>query len=136
MSRDFEEIGHSGGKITVNVTINEDGSPAYQVGYKFSNPTPVTLFAMYALPEGIPVEIVQLGGIGQSWNPPPFPSCNLVFIASDNQGRFGHNCPSCNGYWRSGPMPHVCPVLRYTCAHPISFFQRLNAVTLPTTAKL
>ena len=122
MSRDFEEIGHSGGKITFNVIINEDGSAAYQVGYGSSNPAPMTLFAIYALPEGIPVEIIQLGGIGQSWNPPPFPNCFPVFIASDNLGRFGHDCPNCNGYWRSGPMPNVCPY----CATQTPSYQFLS----------
>ena len=122
MSRDFEEIGHCGGKNIFNVTISEDGSAAYQVGYEFNRPTPMTLFAIYALPEGIPVEIIQLGGIGQSWNSPPFPSCFPVFIASDNLGQFGHDCPNCNGYWRSGPMPNVCPY----CATQAPSYQFLS----------
>ena len=25
---------------------------------------------------------------------------------------FGHNCPSCRAYWRSGPWPNVCPYCR------------------------
>ncbi len=30
-------------------------------------------------------------------------------IQSDSQGKFGHHCPQCNCYWRSGPWPKVCP---------------------------
>lgn len=122
MSRDFEEIGHSGGKIAFNVKFSEDGRPAYQVVYKHNRSSPITLFALYALPEGLPVEIIQLGGSGEIWSPPPFSSCIPVFIASDKLGCFGHNCPNCNGYWRSGPMPHVCPY----CATQAPSYQFLS----------
>ena len=50
-----------------------------------------------------------MGGIGTPWNPPPFEGCYPVFIQSDSQGKFGHNCPRCDGYWRSGPWPNFCP---------------------------
>jgi hypothetical protein len=33
----------------------------------------------------------------------------VVFLSSDSEGEFGHNCPRCGGYWRSGPWPNVCP---------------------------
>lgn len=32
-----------------------------------------------------------------------------MFIACDSEGCFGHQCPSCSEYWRSGPYPNVCP---------------------------
>jgi hypothetical protein len=109
MAGEFEEIGHSGGKITFHIETDEKGQRSYQVGYSGCRPVPMVMIAVYALPQGIPVETIQLGGIGQPWNPAPFPDCFPVFIASDTQGKFGHHCPQCKGYWRSGPWPNVCP---------------------------
>lgn len=108
MTDEFEEIGHSGGKVTFSIATI-DGRRGYQVGYSSNRPVPMCLIAVYALPQGVAVESIQLGGIGQPWNPPPFPDCFPVFIASDSQGKFGHKCPSCDGYWRSGPWPNICP---------------------------
>src|SRR5262249_20327412 len=30
------------------------------------------------------------------------------FIASDSEGYFGHECPHCGKYWRSGTLVRVC----------------------------
>jgi hypothetical protein len=109
MTGEFEEIGHSGGKITFDIGTNEQGDRGYQTAFTSNRPVPTVMIAVYALPQGVPVETIQLGGIGQAWNPPPFPGCFPVFIASDSQGKFGHNCPRCDGYWRSGPWPRICP---------------------------
>jgi len=32
-----------------------------------------------------------------------------VFIGSDSDGKFGRQCPACDGYWRSDLDAHVCP---------------------------
>jgi len=109
MAGDSEEIGHSGGRITFHIATDPQGQRGYQVGFSGNRPVPVVLIAVYALPQGIPVGAIQLGGIGQPWNPPQFPGCFPVFIASDSQGKFGHTCPRCKGYWRSGPWPNICP---------------------------
>lgn len=106
---EFAEIGHSGGKITFHVGIDEGGRRSYQIEVVHCRPERIVLIAVYALPQGVPVAEIQLGGIGQAWNPPPIPGCLTVFIASDSQGEFGHNCPHCRGYWRSGAWPNVCP---------------------------
>ena len=56
---------------------------------------------------------MQLGGVGDRRNPDPFPDCLPIFIASDSHGKFGHQCPTCRGYWRSGGVPSrwrmTCP---------------------------
>jgi hypothetical protein len=39
---------------------------------------------VYALPQGVPVESIQLGGIGQPSNRAPFPGCFPIFIGSDS----------------------------------------------------
>lgn len=109
MVSEFEEIGHSGGKITFSIKTDDKGQRSYQVGFSSSRPVPLVMIAVYALPQGVPVDAIHLGGIGQPWNFAPIPGCFPVFIASDSQGKFGHHCPHCNGYWRSGPWPKVCP---------------------------
>jgi hypothetical protein len=107
--KEFEEIGHCGGQVIFHAVTAEDGRRALQVKYQFNRPIPTAFFAVYALPQGIAVAPIQLGGIGQPWNPPPFPDCIPVFIGSDSQGKFGHQCPQCRGYWRSNGSPSVCP---------------------------
>jgi hypothetical protein len=75
---------------------------------------PIVLTAVYALPQGVHVSTIKFGGMGQPWNPAPFPECFPVFIASDSQGKFGHHCPQCNRYWRSGALPNLCPYCAIT----------------------
>jgi len=103
--KEFQEIGHCGGQYTVNVKTAPDGRRSYQLGMRHSRPTPASFFAVYFLPQGIPVGMIQLGGIGQSWNPSPVPGSLSIFIASDTQGMFGHQCQNCGGYWRSKASP-------------------------------
>ena len=109
MSRDFEEVSHSGGKITFSIKTDEDGRQAYQVKLSHSRSVPHSLVGVYALPVGVVVSCIELRGIGQPWNPPPFSGCLPVLMASDSEGYFGHTCPHCEGYWRSGPWPYCCP---------------------------
>jgi len=111
--QEFQEIGHCGGQFTVNVHTTEDGHRGLQFGIRHSRPAPASFFAVYTLPQGIPVGTVQLGGIGALCNPPPTSDCLTVFIASDSHGMFGHQCPRCKGYWRSKGAPSrwrmTCP---------------------------
>jgi hypothetical protein len=122
MSSEFEEIGHSGGKITFSIKTDDKDQWSLEVGISGNRPVPAHVIAVYALPQGVPVGNIRIGGLGQPWNPPPFPGCFPVFIASDSQGKFGHNCPHCNGYWRSGPWPNVCPY----CATKAPAYQFLS----------
>lgn len=112
MANDFEEIAHCGGKITFRLRTTEQGQRSYQVTYSGDRPVPMSLIAVYALPQGVPVASIALGGIGQPFNPPPFPGCFSVFIGSDSEGKFGHTCPMCAGYWRSGSMAYSVRLLR------------------------
>lgn len=106
---ELEEIAHTGGKVTFNVKIDAEGSVSYSVGWTHSRPTPATVFAVYAIPQGVAVGDIRLGGIGTPWNQPPLPGCYPVFISSDSTGMFGHQCPSCKGYWRAGHGGKICP---------------------------
>jgi len=107
--QEFKEIAHSGGKVTFHISQRADGGCSYQVEFRGERAGPTVIFAVYALPQGIAVGTIQLGGIGQRWNDPPCPDCVPVFYASDNQGKFGHHCPNCRAYWRSNGSPSICP---------------------------
>jgi hypothetical protein len=121
--REFEEIGHSGGQIIFKIRTDDNDHRSYQPEFRSSRPVPHVVIAIYALPQGIPVEFIHLG---RPWNPPPVPGCYPVYIACDSQGRFGHNCPHCNGYWRSGPLPNTCPY----CATTAPSYQFLSEAQL------
>lgn len=114
---EFQEIGHCGGQVTVTVVTDRDGRRGVSFGLQNSSPTPAAWFGVYALPQGIPVGTIQLGGIGQPWNPAPHRTCLPVFIASDSTGLFGHSCAACETYWRSqaagAAWPLTCPGCGY-----------------------
>lgn len=113
---EFEEIANCGGTVTFRIRTSDDGGRAYQVEFSGSRPVPMVLIGIYALAQGIPVGTIQMGGIGQPWNPPPVPDCIPVMIGSDSTGHFGHNCPKCKGYWRSGAWANVCPYCGFRAA--------------------
>jgi len=137
--KEFQEIGHCGGQFIVEVGT-ETGQRGVSFGVTHSRPVPASLVAIYALPQGIPVGMVLLAGIGEPFNPPPHPDCFHIFIASDSQGLFGHECPSCSGYWRSDAVPAAwemtCPYCglrgdahRFLTAGQCRFVEALCALT-------
>jgi len=109
---ELEEIAHTGGKVTFNVKVDAQGGISYNIKWTHSRPTPAGVFAVYAIPQGVAVGDIKLGGIGAPWNPPPLPDCYPVFISSDSTGMFGHQCPSCKGYWRAN-HGIICPYCAY-----------------------
>lgn len=108
-TKEFEEIAHTGGTVTFHVVTGSDGRRGYQINIQHSRPVASSLFAVYALPQGIVVAPLPIGGIGDKWPPPPVPGCFPVFIASDSEGMFGHKCPQCAGYWRARFSSSICP---------------------------
>ena len=119
----MREIDHCGGKYWVDVRTDEDGRRLASFG---ASGFRGALFGVYALPEGVSVGIIQMGGIGDPWNKPPHPSCYPVFVGSDSQGLFGHQCYQCDGYWRSKGPPSrwhmTCPY----CGHHAEAHQFLT----------
>lgn len=107
--KEFQEIGHTGGKVAFKIVTNAEGRRQYQVGWTHQSPRPAALFAVWALPQGVAVAGINMGGIGTPWNPPPVPDCFPVFIGSDSEGKFGHQCHACRGYWRSDGSTVMCP---------------------------
>jgi hypothetical protein len=108
---EFEEIAHSGGRVTFSIVTNpeEPGRGQYQTTWSGTRPVPSALFAVWALSQGVAVADIDVAGIGVPWNPPPVAGCIPVFIASDSEGNFGNECPACGGYWRSRASPVMCP---------------------------
>jgi len=122
VTTEFQEIGHSGGKIAIHAATDPDtGRRAYQLRYTHCRPTPATLIQLYALPQGISLEAVNVAGLGESIPPPSVPGAWLVMVCSDSTGHFGHHCPRCNGYWRSGPWPALCPYCRFEAPSAVAF---------------
>ncbi len=111
---DFSEVGHTGGKVTFDVRADADGRLSYSIEYSSSSPRPATLVGVYALPGGIVCGNIKMGGIGQPWNPPPSPECIAVLMASDSEGRFGHQCPECTEHFRTANIPASFPL---TCPY-------------------
>lgn len=106
---EFQEIAHSGGKVTFRLMTGPDGRRGYQIQWSHCRPVATAIIAVWALPQGVVVCSSELGGLGSTTAPPPIPGCFQVMIASDSEGRFGQQCPSCNEYWRSSAWPNVCP---------------------------
>jgi len=108
-SQEFQEIGLTGGKVKFTTVTEKDGRRKYQISWTHSSPTPAALFAVWALPQGIVIATAEMGGIGAPVKPPPVRGCFQVMIGSDSQGKFGHQCPACREYWRSGAGVGMCP---------------------------
>jgi hypothetical protein len=106
---EFREIAHSGGQVVIRIGPDPQGRRGYQQTYTHQRPVASAIFAIYALAQGVPVCGLPLGGIGSPMSPSPFPGCYMVFIGSDSEGKFGHECPVCKGYWRDEGRTHYCP---------------------------
>ncbi len=106
---DFRTIAHCGGKVTIDVSLDPaTGHERYQLTWTHCRPTGAGFFAVYALPPGIVISQMDLGGIGSPIDPPPIPGCYQVFIGSDSEGKYGRQCPVCRGYWRTH-LGQFCP---------------------------
>ncbi len=106
---EFREVAHCGGKVTITVTIDGEGRRRYQLTWSHCRPVRAVIFAVCALPPGIVLCQINLGGIGSRQDPPPIRGAYQVFIGSDSEGNFGRQCPSCGGYWRSDLIAQFCP---------------------------
>lgn len=51
MDSEFEEIGHSGGKITFRIKTDDKGHRSYQIEVRSNRPVPFVWIAVYALPQ-------------------------------------------------------------------------------------
>jgi hypothetical protein len=106
---EFREVAHSGGKVIIRIGPDAQGRRGHQQTWTHQRPVASAIFAIYALAQGVPVCTVPLGGIGSPIPPAPLPGCYMLFISSDSEGKFGHECPACKGYWRDEGGTHFCP---------------------------
>lgn len=120
--KEFKEIGHCGGQLTVNIKTLPDNHRAIQFGIRHSRPTPASFFGIYVLPQGIPVGNFALG-FGDSSNAPPTNDSIPVFVASDRDGMYGHQCPRCEEYWRSTGAPFLWKMTCPYCGFRSETFQ-------------
>jgi hypothetical protein len=60
---EFQEIAHCGGKVIVTVSTDANGQRGVSFGVQHSTPQGAAWFAVYALPQGIPVAMIQLAWI-------------------------------------------------------------------------
>ena len=67
---EFREVAHSGGTVTLTVMENEKGHRGFMMQWNHCRPVRAVLFAVYALPQGIPLCQMNLGGIGSVQEPP------------------------------------------------------------------
>jgi len=72
--KDFRTIAHSGGTVTITVSLDPaTGRKRYELMWNHCRPNAGGFFAVYALPPGIVVSQMNLGGIGSRIDPPPVP---------------------------------------------------------------
>ncbi len=94
--------------MTFHVETRPDGSRFFKLGWHSDRQGPAGIIGVYALPQGIPVARIVMGGIGQAWSDAPIEDCFTVLIGSDSEGRFGKRCPTCEKYWRTEGWATVC----------------------------
>ena len=112
MQRDFREIKHCGGCVSFYFERDAQNNFFYSFGYSSSAPNPVSLAGFWFHSNGLPAGTFSLPGMGAAADPAPHNDCVPILVASDSEGLFGHVCPSCSGYWRSGPFASYCPYCR------------------------
>jgi hypothetical protein len=130
---EFREISHCGGQIIFNVRTDINGQRSYQIIFQGNRPVPTTIYSIYALPQGIPIADLPIGGIGSPIPPPPVPGCIQVFIASDSEGKFGFQCQQCGQYWRADWVRNA--LIAGYAVSVIIFFQGHSASMCNFTAK-
>jgi len=107
--KEFRQIGHSGGRITIEMVTQPDGRRSYSQTYQHNRPVGCGIFAVYVIPPGIPIGTAFLGGIGSPIDPGPAPGRNFTaFIVSDSEMMYGAQCPECHAYWRSKSPSYFC----------------------------
>jgi len=111
---DFREVAHCGGQFKVTTRLGPNGERQTQFAMTGARLNPMAFVGLFALPQGVPVGMIDLRGIGPFGNEAPVPGCLQVFMGSDSEGRFGHECPNCKGYWRSEGLPIRWPI---TCPY-------------------
>ncbi len=102
---EFEEIAHTGGKIT----FIHDPQHGTSIQLEHSRPLPAAVFQVCITLDGQIIDYIPFGGMGQgSFYPQP---SVLAFLISDSEGMFGQKCPVCASYFRTSVLSRItaCP---------------------------
>jgi hypothetical protein len=118
---DFAEIAHTGGKVTITVAT-QNGRRGHQVKYQHHGQNKIVLLEIRITYDGNQVGELAFGEV-------PPPGWSYAHIASDTDGKFGHQCPACNQYWRSDPWPTTCPYCGLQ-AHGLQFLSNAQKIYL------
>src|SRR3546814_6138078 len=76
LDEDFQNIPTADGTIILEVTTDADGRRQYSTGYEDSAPRPLSLYAIWALRQGIPVGVMRAGHM-RGTDPPDRKSTRL-----------------------------------------------------------
>jgi hypothetical protein len=113
--KDFQEIAHCGGRITFTVNCDATGRRFYSQSLVHERPTPAAFAGIFALaPHGLPVGDYRLA-MGIEQQAPPH--CLGVLLGSDTRMCWGHQCASCDIYFRNGQHPAAYPLTCPYCGH-------------------
>jgi DNA-directed RNA polymerase subunit RPC12/RpoP len=107
MAEEFQEIAHSGGKITAHYK-----PPSFlSLGFEHSAPVGMALFQISVSMDGQKMEFVSIQGIPVFAPQPIIPT----WIISDRQQLWGRSCPGCKSYFRTDAIGRDlrCPY----CSH-------------------
>lgn len=109
MPTEFEEIAHSGGVVELTLHVDAAGNRSISFGWRHSRPVPAVLVSYYVLHPGLVIEPFNATGLGTPFPAPSVPGSIPMLLSSDSEGKFGHNCHRCSGYWRGEPWANFCP---------------------------
>lgn len=113
---EFREIGHSGGRFTVTSKTQEDGRRTFQLGWSSSRPVPQSIITVQVNFSGDVLGVSTLSWAPDRAGENTGPTDNFpVFVASDREGSFGHQCRHCDTYWRSDGYPANWPMTCPRC---------------------
>ena len=106
------------------------GVRVFSIEYAGSSPSPMKLFGVYVLLQGIACGTIEMGGIGQPWNAPPFflrripvlISSNSHGISVTNAGRVSRHLSTTRMLCQLWLVAEACAaparrVLRTCCCH-------------------
>lgn len=88
--REFQEIAHCGGQITINTETDARGHRLASFGVRHSAPKPAAWFGISTDVVGNPLCTMRIGGLADPPAEPPQAPGYTIFIASDSEGLFGH----------------------------------------------
>ena len=127
---EFPEIAHSGGKITLDVEVDEQGNVGYSMGYSHSRPTPVTLIQVYALPQGVPVERMSSVASAPQFSHLRSPAATPCSLAQTARVSSVTTAPAAGSIGEADLGPTAAHIARLPHRHTSSYLMRNGGLWL------